>query len=600
MKARLIMIGVLLSLVTVVFIARLAQIQLVGDKVYYTDKTQKQRYGEAKFGRVLDRNGTVLWNKLLVDDKIGQEKWNEVYFHEHLEGLSAVLKGVVNSKNKVLRGQTAVWRSTFKPGREIPIDERELSPLIDGKDVHLSIDLRIQEIVENVVREYVPKFGAAGASVLVMDPRTAQILAITSFNPDKKKYEDVLHSFEPGSIFKPITAVIALENGVDPNKPINTENGKWQVTKNANEKIIKDTHIMEKCNMQEAMVFSSNIAFGKYVVEEIGYDNFFYGVKKFAINETYSDFPLRVSHKGFSRVPDLRTQAAQGFGQSLDATSIDIAKAFSSIANGGILYSPKLVLKHGKDSAATEREAVRRVISSTENTRLLRDMLKGVVEKGGTAENVKSKYDFFEFAGKTGTAQIRDSLGRYNHESYNSSFIGMERASDPHFICLVTMYNTKRAGATVAGPVFQKIMEQIYMHPALSPRAFAREYAPADSLCSDISFIGYTRPAVEGKASGMHCDVRFDEESKNGSVVAQTIKRDSTGEYLELSLREHQRNTGLMPDVRGLTLKDALGMLEHVPSVIYDGVGKVYEQFPEPGGFAGKRSTVHIKLRENI
>jgi len=599
MKTRLIVTGFLLFIATTAFVARLAKIQLVRDEIYYEDKTQVREYKEANFGRVLDRNGTVLWHKLLLDGKSDSEKWKEIYFHEHLEGLSAILNGVVNSKIRVLRGQKGVSRTTRKPGKEIPIDETELAPLVEGEDVYLSIDLRVQEIVENAVREYVPKFGAAGASVLVMDPRTGQILAITSFNPDKKKYENVLHSFEPGSIFKPITAVIALESGVDPNKVINTENGKWQVTKNSNEKIIKDSHITESCNMQEAMVYSSNIAFGKYVVEEIGYEKFFYGVKNFAINEAY-EFPLRISHKGFSRVWDIRTQAAQGFGQSIDATSLDIAKAFGSIANGGILYNPKLVLEYGRDSSATERDSVRKVISSTENASLLRDMLKGVVEKGGTAENVKSRYDFFEFAGKTGTAQIRDSSGKYTNELYNSSFIGMEKASDPHYICLVTMYNTKKAGATVAGPVFQKIMEQIYLHPSLSPAAFAREYAPADSLCNDVSFVGYTKQAAENKASGLRCTVRFDDPGKMGSVVAQTIKKDSSGEYLELSLREYQRNTGLMPDVRGLALRDALGMLEHINNVIYEGVGKVYEQFPEPGSLAGKRSTVRIRLREGV
>jgi len=600
MKARLIMAGVFLFLATAVFIAKLAHIQLFSDKVYYADRTQKQRYGEARFGRVLDRNGTVLWDKLLVDSKSGKEEWREIYFHNHLEGLSAILKGVANSNIRDLRGQKPVWRSTFKPKRETPITEVELTPSVEGKDVYLSIDLRIQEIVENAIREYVPKFGAAGASVLVMEPRTGQILAITSFNPESKKYEGILHSFEPGSIFKPITAIIALENGVDPNKRINTENGKWQVTKSASEKIIKDTHVRDRCNMQEAMVYSSNIAFGKYVVEEIGYENFQNGVKNFAINETSADFPLRISHKGFYRVSDLRTQATQGFGQSIDLTSLDIAKAFSSVANGGILYNPKLILRHGRDSAATEKDSVRRVISSTENTRLLRQMLKGVVDSGGTAENVKSKYNFFEFAGKTGTAQTIDSSGKYASETYNSSFIGIENAADPHFVCLVTLYGTKKAGATVAGPVFQRIMEQIYLHPAVSPEAFAREYAPADSLCKDISFIGHTKIAALDKASGMRCRIRFNDERKNGSVVAQTIKKDSTGEYLELSLREHQRNTGRMPDVRGLALRDAMGMLEHISNVFYDGVGKVYEQFPEPGSFADKRSMVRIKLRESI
>jgi cell division protein FtsI/penicillin-binding protein 2 len=600
MKIRLMVIGIFLFLVTAVFIAKLAHIQVFGDKVYYADRTQKQRYEEAKFGRVLDRNGTVLWDKLFVGGKSGEEEWKEFFFHNHLEGLSAILKSVANSNIRELRGQKSVLRSTFKPKREVPINEVELTPLIEGKDIFLSIDLRIQEIVENTIREYVPKFGAAGASVLVMDPRTGQILAMTSFNPENKKYEGILHSFEPGSIFKPITAIIALENGVDPNKRINTESGKWQATKGMNEKIIKDTHVREKCNMQEAMIYSSNIAFGKYVIEEVGYENFFYGVKNFAINETSSDFPLRVIHRGFNRVLDLRTQATQGFGQSIDLTSLDIAKAFSSIANGGILYNPKLILRYGKDSVTTEKDSVRRVISSTENTRLLRRMLKGVVDSGGTAENIKSKYNFFEFAGKTGTAQTIDSSGRYANETYNSSFVGIENAADPHFVCLVTIYNTKKAGATVAGPVFQKIMEQIYLHPAVSPDAFAREYAPADSLCRDVSFIGYTKIAALDKASGMRCSIRFDDERKNGSVVAQTIKKDSIGEYLELSLREHQRNTGHMPDVRGLTLRDAMGMLEHISNVVYDGVGKVYEQIPEPGSFADKRSMVRIKLRESI
>ncbi len=598
MKARLIIIGIFLSLATIGFVARLVQIQVTSEKNYYLDKTKKRLYEKAKYGSVLDRNGKVLWDKFYMAGEPEREKEKEVYYHKHLNGLSAILKGVVSSKIKDLRGQDCVSTVVVKPGN-VPVSEDELIPCIDGKDVYLSLDLRIQEIVENTIREYVPKFGAAGASVLVMDPRTGQILAITSFNPEKGRYEEALHSFEPGSIFKPLTAVIALENGVDPNKRIDTENGKWQVNKNsANEKIIKDTHEKKSCDMQEAMVFSSNIAFGKYVIEEIGYEKFFYGVKNFAINEN-SDFPLRISHRGFHRVSHLRTQAAQGFGQSIDLTSLDVAKAFSSIANGGILYNPKLILEYGKDSAATERDSVRRVISTTENTRLLREMLKGVVDSGGTAENVKSKYAFFEFAGKTGTAQIIDSAGKYKSGTYNSSFIGFERVSDPHFVCLVTMYNTKNAGATVAGPVFQKIMEQIYLHPALSPVTFAKEYAPADSLCSDISFIGHTKPAALDKANGMRCNIRFDDESRNGSVVAQTIKRDSTGEYLELSLREHQRNTGRMPDVIGLTLRDASGMLEHL-NVIYDGVGRVYMQFPGPGEEADRKSEVRIKLRESI
>ncbi len=599
MKARLIIIGIILSLATIVFVAKLIKIQVIGGKTYHTDRTQKQQYKEAKYGRVLDRNGEVLWDKLLVNGESEQEKWKEIYYHKHLEGLSAILKGVTESKIKELRGGKSIDITTIRPGRGAPVDKIERVPMVQGKDIYLSVDLRIQEIVENVVKEYVPKFGAAGASVLVMDPRTGQVLAITSFNPEKKRYEDILYSFEPGSIFKPITAVIALENGVDPNKRINTENGKWKVTKNENEKIIKDTHAEKSCNMQEAMVYSSNIAFGKYVVEEIGYEKFFFGVMNFAIGEMSRDFPLKISHKGFKRVTEPRTQAAQGFGQSLDITSLDAATAFSSIANGGILYNPKLILEHGKNFAATERDSVRRVISTTENTRLLRDMLKGVVDSGGTAENVKSQYAFFEFAGKTGTAQIIDSTGKYKSGTYNSSFIGFERASDPHFVCLVTMYHTKNAGATVAGPVFQKIMEQIYLHPNLSPAAFAREYAPADSLCSDVTFIGHTKSAALDKANGMRCNIRFDDESRNGAVVAQTIKKDTTGEYLELSLREHQRNTERMPNVIGLTLKDALGMLEHV-NVIYDGVGKVYMQSPEPGEHVGRKSGVHIKLKEYI
>jgi len=593
MKTKLTIVGVFLSLATAVFIARLAEIQVFSDEIYSTDRTQKQRYEEARFGRIFDRNGVALWDKLFV----GDGDWREVYYYNHLEGLSAILKGVTNSNIKDLLGQKAVLTVTVKPKKETPINEVVRAPLVEGKDIYLSIDLRIQEIVENAIREYVPKFKAAGASILVMDPRTGQILAITSFNPESRKYGASLHSFEPGSIFKPITAIIALENGVDPNKRINTANGQWLVTKGTNEKIINDTHAKTTCNMQEAMVYSSNIAFGKYVIEEIGYENFYHGVKNFAVNQT-SDFPLKVFHKDFNWVSDLRTRATQGFGQSIDMTSLDVAKAFSSIANGGILYNPKLILKYEKDSAATERDSVRRVISSTENTRLLREMLKGVVDSGGTAENIKSKYAFFEFAGKTGTAQVIDGSGKYASKSYNSSFVGFERASDPHFVCVVTMYNTELSGAVVAGPVFQKIMEQIYLHPAISPVAFEREYAPSDSLCRDVSFIGHTKLAAIDRASGMRCNIRFDDERKSGSVVAQTIKRDSTGEYLELSLREHQRNTGRMPDVRGLTLRDAMGMLEHISNVAYDGVGKVYEQFPEPGGFADKKSTVRIKLRD--
>lgn len=592
MNTRFKIICVVISVITVIFLFNLVKIQLISDKNYFKDKTQSKKYEFAKHGSVFDRNGVLLWSKQHIENSD-----KEIYFNSHLNGLTGILNSVVRAKATEMMGQKGISIVTKKTKKNSYIDETEEIPSIDGKDVYLSIDLRIQEIVENVIREYVPKFEASGASVLVADPRTGQILAMTNFNPNSNKYEGALYSYEPGSIFKVITASVALENGIDPDKIINTENGKWQVTKGKNEKIIRDTHPLEKANMKEAMINSSNIAFGKYVVEEIGYEKFFYGVKKFAINEN-SDIPLNVIHKGFNRVPDARTQAAQGFGQSIDLTSLDIVKAFSAIANGGILYNPKLILEHGKKYATTERDSVRRVINSTKNVNILKDMLKGVVEKVSSLESSKSKYSIFEFAGKTGTAQMINTDGKYTHEQYNSSFIGMERASDPNFICLVTMYNTKKAGATAAGPVFREIIQHIYLHPDLSPKAFAREYAPADSLCNDISFIGHSKTAVYDKASAMHCNVRFDDENKNGTVVAQTIKKDSTGEYLELSFREHQRNTGLMPDVRGLTLKDAMGMLEHVSSVVYEGFGKVYMQNPEPGSYADRKSVVSIKLRE--
>ena len=339
----------------------------------------------------------------------------------------------------------------------------------------LTIDSKIQYIVESQLRKAVEGTGAKGGTVIVMDPGTGEVLAMASeprFNPnafskypaDVRRNRAVTDCFDPGSVFKPFVAAAALEEDlVTETDMFDCENGSYTV----GNKVIHDAQNekFQKLNLSEILKHSSNIGSVK-IAERLGRERLYHYITMFGFgSKTDIDLPgesrgILSDPKGWSDV-DFATIA---FVQGVSVTAIQLVTAMSAIANDGVLMKPHVVRcmvdKKGRVVKEFEPVAVRRVISP-ETSHRITSILTGVVEEG-TGENARIAN--LSVAGKTGTSQKFDfDLGRYSAKKVEASFVGFFPAEDPRMVILVMLDEPEihRWGGTAAAPVFKKVSEQI-------------------------------------------------------------------------------------------------------------------------------------------
>ncbi|MBW2650465.1 MAG: PASTA domain-containing protein [Deltaproteobacteria bacterium] len=391
-----------------------------------------------------------------------------------LEGLEVkydeYLKGV---PEEVVWGRDARGHKIYlsdNSGGGSAVDDRSCS-------LFLTIDSKIQYIVESQLRDAVERTGAKGGSVIVMDPRTGEVLAMANepmFNPntfsiypaDARRNRAVTDCFDPGSVFKPFVAAAALEEGlITESDMFDCENGYYKVEN----KVIHEAQNkkFQELTLSEVLKYSSNIGVVK-IAERLGKERFHYYATMFGFgSKTEIDLPGESS--GILRAPsgwrdiDFATMA---FGQGVSVTAIQLAGAMSAIANGGILMKPHIVRclvdKKGRVVREFEPVAVRRVLS-TETSRKITSILTDVVEgEGGTGKNARIVN--ISVAGKTGTSQKFDFYsGRYSSKKVAASFMGFFPAEDPQMVILVILDEPKthRWGGAAAAPVFKKVSEQI-------------------------------------------------------------------------------------------------------------------------------------------
>ncbi|HHH76689.1 MAG TPA: penicillin-binding protein 2 [Phycisphaerae bacterium] len=360
----------------------------------------------------------------------------------------------------------------------------ECSDLKDGGDVYLCLDAVIQGFLEEAVASAVAKFGAEWGTGMVVDPNTGRVLAMCSnphFDPNTYWQADastmtnraISCPVEPGSIFKPIIAAAAVEAGlVNFETKIFCEHGRYYAHRGGC--ITDHGKRYEYLSLREIVVRSSNIGMAK-IGELFGNENLYKTVKKFGFGKkTYIELPgespgmLRpiASWDGYSlrRVP---------FGQEISVTSLQMAMAFCSLVNGGVLYSPRLI-DYITDSAGRrvylDHPKPVRVLSPGVSAGIL-DVLRGVVEdKGGTGKN--ARLSLWSTFGKTGTAQV-PGVGGYNNQDFMGSFVGGGPVSNPAVVCLVSIYKPDKSkghyGGTVAAPAVARVLEQSLEYLRIPP-----------------------------------------------------------------------------------------------------------------------------------
>lgn len=401
-----------------------------------------------------------------VDDERRGLYGVEGYYNERLGGK----KGWLESERDAL-------------GRFISVGQKFIEEAEDGDDIVLTIDRTIQFKVEKYLKEGVEKFGAQKGTVIVMEPRTGEIVAMANypnFNPNEyAKTEDVdvfsngaiysLH--EPGSSFKPVVMAGALNQGLlGPGTTIE-DNGSIKV----NEYTIKNSDLKANgtITMTEVLEVSSNVGMVQ-VAQLMGEDALYNYINKFGFNDLTgidlaSEAPASIVDKEIWSESDLATAS---FGQGMiSITPIQLVTAYAAIANGGMLVQPYIVSKfitpEGHEEFVSPNEIQQVLTPSTSAT--LSAMLVSVVENGFGGP---AKIPGYKLAGKTGTAQVPNKgVPGYDPSQKITSFVGFGPIDDPRFVMLIKLDNPGGDvwGASTAAPIFKQIADELLKYYQIPP-----------------------------------------------------------------------------------------------------------------------------------
>ncbi len=483
--------------------------------------------------------GKVLRRTIGFDRGVGNRAGIEGAFAGYLKGKDGMQK-----KQKIKYG---VW----KPLSDI----NDIDPK-DGYDVVTNIDVDIQDMAHQTLLKQLEKYEADHGSLVVMEVKTGAIKAMVNLGKTKSgSYEElrnyaVFETHEPGSTFKLFSVMALLEDKIaDTATVVDTEKGVYKIYN----KVVRDAHHggMGKLTLKQVFEKSSNVGVVKMV-----YNNYKSNPGKF-VNRLYNfgiheKVNIDIKGEGKPKIPDPADGNWSGislpwmaYGYGVELTDIQILTYYNAIANNGKVMQPFVVKKiksFDKTVKTFKPKVIQSSIASKRTVKKMQDLLKGVVEKG-TATNIKSKY--VALAGKTGTAQTEYWKGK---GQYVASFVGYFPADDPQYSMIVVVHkpNPEKAyyGNIVAAPVFKTVAEYIYGK------------MPRDEKLADV--------------------------------------RVKTVDKIEKITEKYKT---IMPDLRGLSSKDALYILENMGVIVrLNGSGKVIKQSVPRGEKIKRNQIIELKL----
>ena len=392
--------------------------------------------------------------------------------------------GIESALESYLAGRDG-WLEHLSDSRGLPLpgDSGSLFPPKAGLNVQLTLDMGIQAIVEEEIDAALTEYSSKKAAVIIMDPKTGAILAMVSRpNFDLNIRDEAMIKngsnfalqavYEPGSTFKIIASSGALNEGlVTPQTTIFCNNGLFQEGRIR----VPDHSPYGNLTVEGVLQKSSNIGAYK-LARQLGSDRFYNYVRRYGFGAK-TGILLSGEVNGIVRNSGNAVDFSRAsYGYALNVTPLQIACAYSTIANGGELLKPHivkaLVANDGSVVERYDREVVGRAIK-TETARKMRTALEKVVDKLGTAP--LAAVPGFRVAGKTGTAIMHNPNGHgYLDGHYTVSFAGMMPAEDPAFVAVVVIddpLTTKvtRYGGTIAAPVFGKIAARLATRMNLKP-----------------------------------------------------------------------------------------------------------------------------------
>ena len=374
------------------------------------------------------------------------------------------LMGLEEGEEDVLGGDDGerhiVNDALGEPIRLETVDEAE-----DGEDIQLTLDPVIQRETERILNGVGETYSPKGATAIVVDPRSSEILAMANWPPvdpadlSEVSNDDLLNratgfTYEPGSTFKAFTVAAALEEKlVTP-----TSEFTLPPTIQVADRMIEESHPRGTENMTVAQILAHSSNVGSVTIGlDIGATKFDKWIRRFGFGRPTG---IRFPHEGQGLLLDLdeysgSTMGNLPIGQGLSVTPMQMVAGYTAIANGGILEQPRLIKRIGEEPV--EQPKGKRVISP-DVAADVREMLAGVLAPGGTASEIS--VPGYTLAGKTGTAEIAEN-GTYSETNYVASFIGFAPADNPQLLAAVIVDRPQGEiyGGTVAAPAFGQIAE---------------------------------------------------------------------------------------------------------------------------------------------
>jgi cell division protein FtsI (penicillin-binding protein 3) len=568
--------------------------------------------------------------KIPVKKMPGVVKMNEAIRLYHYDDLAGQVLGATNIDNEGVSGIEEQYNDLLKGkdgyvvmqrdglGRTRPSVEYPKEEAVNGHSVQLTIDLQYQSIAEEELKKGVARAQADAGLVVMIRPHTGEVLAMANYphvnlnkieNADALKNRIVSDMYEPGSVFKIVTASAALQSGlVTLDKKFYGENGKYRVEYPGHQvRFINDTHNLREVTFLEAMAYSSNIVMAK-VSDIIGAERLYTKARDFGFGMgTGIELPAE-SGGQLKKTSEwsLTSLNSIAYGYEVGVTPLQIACAYGAIANDGMLMKPYIVEKemdeNGIELIANQPELIRRVNTKEVNDKV-KQMLEGVVEFG-TGSVVK--IPGITIAGKTGTSR-KYVDGHYETGSYNASFVGFFPADKPEIVCLVIIEKPKvgYTGAVASAPIFKGIAERIVHNNGLiAKNTSAGENIPTETgneptvTVPDVSTMSVNEATEALKQAGL-----ASKEIGDGDDVIRQYPPAATkverGSFVQLMTNETELNVAegvlKVPELKGMSVRRAVNKLAAGKyGVTIVGSGMVVNQFPNAGTILKTGSKVTI------
>jgi len=504
--------------------------------------------------------------------------------------LDSLLRGVPGGVTTMRDGRGRRFESPTSP-RRAPVQ---------GNTVVLTINHELQEIAERALSDAVEKMSAEGGDVVVMDPTDGEVLAMASRRRDPRATAStaLTEPYEPGSTLKPFIAATLLEKKrARESDMVNTFGGQMTI----NGRTITDEHPATSLALSDVIRYSSNVGIVQFATRLTAREEY-EALRDFGFGmPTGVPYPVEASGTLYEpRRWSKQSANSLAMGYEISVTPLQLVAAYVAIANDGELLEPALVKEvrapDGRVLYHHERRVVRRVLSPGVAERMRR-MLLGVVDAGGTAK--KAELQTFTLAGKTGTAR-RAVRGRYAAGQHIPTFVGLFPGDHPQFVILVKLDNPQGEyyGGLTAAPVTKAVLEAALASrdASLDRRTLARsrQDAPSDSVGAARRAVAAAKVAADSAASAPA-------RQSARALAAERAASDSAGLTPFVAAlpaprvtRAVPRPPHVVPDVHGLSLRQAVHALHSAGFHVQLAIGPVGSTSPAAGSLAAVGSVVQL------